>query len=412
MKAYVEAYGCTLNYGEAREIEDILSGFGWTLVDDEKECDLAVLVSCVVIETTERAMLKRVRELSAAPQLIVTGCMATAGKEKAEAIAPRASFVGPGDYDTFSRLIARKETAHKRPSRLGRSYSIVPIASGCRGSCSYCITRLARGDLRSRPPKMILDSIAKEVADGPREVQLTAQDTAAYGSDIRMSLPELVRSACEIDGDFRLRVGMMNPSSAKPILRDLADMFLEKKVFKFMHLPVQSASDRLLADMERGYNVADFNEIVRTVRSRVPSLTLSTDIIVGYPGEAPEDHESNLELIRKTRPDIVNVTRFSARPGTKAAEAEHPVVGWMAKDRSREITSVRFAVAKELNDGWVGRMATALATERGKGKSTIARTDEYKQVVVPETLPLGMFYKVEITGATPTYLTGRRVASP
>jgi tRNA A37 methylthiotransferase MiaB len=164
--------------------------------------------------------------------------------------------------------------------------------------------------------------------------------------------------------------------------------------------------------MERGYNVADFKEIVRTVRSRVPSLTLSTDIIVGYPGETPEDHESNLELIRKTRPDIVNVTRFSARPGTKAAEAEHPVVGWMAKDRSREITSVRFAVARELNDGWIGRMATALATERGKGKSTITRTDEYKQVVVPETLPLGMFYKVEITGATPTYLTGRRVASP
>jgi len=408
MRAYVEAYGCTLNFGESREIEDLLVEKGWELVSDPEDSDLAVLVTCVVIETTERAMLKRVAQLSSAPRLVVTGCMATACREKAERVCPSAEFIAPGDMDSFSRLIEAPGPSRASKKTERDSYAIVPIASGCLGACSYCITRLARGELKSRPAERIVLSVKRAASSGPREIQLTAQDTASYGCDIDTDLPSLVDEICSLQLDFRLRVGMMNPESVLPILDDIAEMYQQPKVFKFIHLPIQSGSDRILEDMVRGYCVTEFRRIVKRVRKAVPLITLSTDLIVGYPGETDKDHKHNLELISELKPDIVNVTRFSSRPGTRAADAKDQVVGWKAKDRSREITELRFQVSQERNNAWLGKTVTALSTEAGKKSSTILRSDEYKQVVLPERLPLGKYFEVEIVGATPTYLIGRR----
>ncbi len=409
MKAYVEAYGCTLNFGEAREIEDLLVERGWELVCDPSEADLVVLATCVVIETTERAMLKRIRELSATKRLLITGCMATACREKASRIAPNASFAAPADLDAISSMIGGKSASWSREGRPPGSYGIVPIATGCKGTCSYCITKLARGTLRSRTTSSIVEQVRRQATRGPLEIRLTAQDSAAYGEDIGTDLPALVNEICRLPFDFRLRVGMMNPRSALPIADGISDIYLQGKVFKFLHLPVQSASDDLLERMERGYRVSDFKAIVERVRARVPRLTLSTDLIIGYPSETESDHKNNLSLISEVRPDIVNVTRFSPRPGTKAADAGSKVVGWKAKERSREITDLRFDVAAELNTRWVGERVTALSTELGKNRSTILRNDEYKQIVIPGIHPLGRYLDLEITSATPTYLVGKKV---
>lgn len=409
MKAYLEAYGCTLNFGESREMEDVLVDKGWEMVSDLEQSDLAVLVTCVVIETTERAMLKRVSELSKAPRLVITGCMATTCRGKAQRIAPLAAFVAPGDLESFSRLVEPYGLGRRLKAPERESYSIVPIATGCRGACSYCITKLARGGLRSRSPARIIESVSLAAASGPREVQLTAQDTAAYGLDIGTDLPSMVGEACRLPFDFRLRVGMMNPKSVLPMVDRIARMYTESKVFKFLHLPLQSASDRLLEHMERGYTVEEFRSIVRSVREMVPRITISTDLIVGYPGESIEDHGKNLSIVKEIGPDIVNVTRFSPRPGTKAAEADGRVVGWKAKERSRELAELRFAVASERNDAWKGASLLALSTERGKGRSTILRSDEYKQIVVPEPLALGRYFEVKVVDATPTYLIGARI---
>jgi MiaB-like tRNA modifying enzyme len=406
MKAHVEAYGCTLNFGESREIEGLLEKRGWELVNNIEGCDLAVLVTCVVVETTERAMMKRIKALSSVPRLIISGCMATTYRRKAESIAPNAVFVAPGDLESISNSIGCAKAPFRAETTARGSYSIVPIATGCVGDCAYCIARIARGELRSRPVSDIVDRVAAEAQGSPREIQLTAQDTAAFGLDCGSNLPLLVREICALPQDFRLRIGMMNPRTALPLKGQIAEMYLQPKVFKFLHLPVQSASDTILGCMARGYTLSDFETIVETVRSHVPLITLSTDLIVGYPGETTDDHLRNLELIQKVSPDIVNVTRFSSRPGTKAAQADKKVVGWMAKDRSREITELRFRVAKERNDEWVGRELMALATERGKGNSTIFRTDEYKQIVVKEQFDLGGYFRVKINDATPTYLIG------
>jgi MiaB-like tRNA modifying enzyme len=406
MRAHVEAYGCALSYGEAREIEDLLAGLGWHLVDSPDASDLNVLVTCVVVQKTERAMLKRVEALASGPKLIVTGCLATAGRERAEPLAPDAAFVPPGDIDAISSIAGRAGPAGGPVPQ--RPYEIVPLASGCAGDCSYCITKLARGSIRSRTADRIVSQVERAVASGPKEVQLTAQDTAAYGSDTGDDLPSLVERVCAIPRDFRLRVGMMNPASALRIRDRLAEMYRRPKVFKFLHLPVQSASDRVLREMGRKYSIEEFEGLVDTVRSAAPDATLSTDLIVGYPGETDEDHASNLEFVERVRPDIVNVTRFSPRPGTRAAAAPDAVPGAVAKERSRELGRVRFRVSLGINRGWVGRKVTALATEHVKPGTTVVRTDDYRQIVVPEPLEIGTYHEVEVVQARTTYLVGRR----
>jgi len=406
MRAYVEAYGCTLNVGESREIKELLVSRGWQLTETPDDADLAVLATCVVIEKTEREMLRRVKVLSSAPRLIITGCMATACAERAASIAPEAVFVGPGDLRSFDAAIGDQPARSGLPLTPDDSYAIVPISSGCVGSCAYCITRLARGELVSRPVEAIVSRVRDAVARGPKEIQLTGQDTASYGADIGTSLPALVERVCELGGDFRVRVGMMNPRSALMQLDGLAAMYRSPKVFKFLHLPAQSGSDAVLERMGRGYSSADFRNIVSRLRAEVPTITLSTDIIVGYPGETDEDHRSNMEILSQVEPDIVNVTRFSPRPGTVAAAEPNQVVGWKAKNRSRELTALRFRIGLKKNQMLIGRSVRALSTERGKADSTIFRTDEYKQIVVPLELELGRWSVVRVTRATPTYLIG------
>ena len=406
MRAYVESYGCALNRGEALEIEDFLRARGWDVATTPEGVDLAVLVACVVIESTERRMLRRAKALSSAPRLVVTGCLATARRDAAMAVAPSAAFIPPGDLGRLSDIVevAGPPRYADPPEEAG--FAIVPAATGCLGSCAYCITRLARGSIRSRSLRDVAARVDELTAAGPLEIQLTSQDIAAYGLDIDSDLTGLIDRILEIEHDFRLRIGMMNPKSVLPILDDLAERFKDPRLFKFLHLPIQSASDRMLRRMDRGHDYEGFESIVSRMRSIVPDLTLSTDIIVGYPGEIESDHDANLSMIRTIRPDIVNITRFSPRPGTKAARQDLKIHGRMVKLRSRELTKARFEIAQENNERLIGRTIDALATERGRDSSTVLRSDAYKQVVVGEQVPLRTYRSVLITGATPTHLVG------
>lgn len=398
-----------MNSGEAEEAKEMLRSKGWTISPSPDDADLAVIATCVVIEKTERRMVKRIRDLSSVPRLVVTGCMATARREAAVEACPSAELVAPGDLSRLSELVGDVGDPTDRADEDMGGPAIVPIASGCEGSCAYCITRLARGRLRSRPVDEVVDRISTLTAGGPREIRLTSQDASVYGRDIGSSLPELLSAVSRLEGEFRLRVGMMNPLGASRIAAGLVRAFEDERLFRFVHLPVQSASDAVLERMERGHTYSEFVQTVSTFREGVPGLTLSTDLIVGYPGETDGDHRANLAMIRTLKPDIVNVTRFSPRPGTPAASADGAVVGWRAKERSRELTAARFEVSSERNAGFVGRRVAAMGTERGTNGSSVLRTDGYAQVVVPEKLPLGRTYEVDIVGSTTTYLLGERV---
>ncbi len=415
MKVYVEAYGCTQNYGEARRMEEALAGRGHAITRSEGDADAHVLVTCTVIETTERKMIRRMQALEAhGKPLVVAGCMAGAQRDRVQAIVPRAKLLPPRKWPQIVDLLDGTACGDRAADLEARSAgwrdAIVPIAQGCAGRCTYCITRVARGFVKSYPVLDLAEQVRRSVARGAREIKLTGQDTAAYGRDGGPTLADLLRAVAALEGDFRVRVGMADPLTVLPILEDLADAYATDKVFKFLHLPVQSGADEVLRRMRREYTVADFETIVAAFRDRYPDLTLSTDVIAGFPGETEEEFESTMDLVRRVRPDIVNVTRFSPRPGTPAASYDGQIVGWRVKRRSRRLTSLRFAIAREIHQRFVGEEVEVLVTEPGKEGTVLARTPEYRQVVLHEPAPLGEFVRVQIDAARATDLFGHIVA--
>lgn len=409
MRAYIEAHGCALNRGEAIELESMMRSAGWDLVDDPEKADLNVIATCAVIETTEKKMMKRVKSInSIGKPLIITGCMASALKSKMEPIAPSAVFVRPDGVEELCDIVGIAEEGDWTPEPIPNTFShIIPIASGCTGECSYCLTRNARGDLNSRLSEKIIGAISRiDFSRGIKEIQLAAQDTGSYGMDIDTSLPNLLNELTASDYDMKIRVGMMNPRSVLSILDELIDAYSSPKIFKFLHLPLQSASDRILSDMERGYRLNDFELIVVKFRDAYPRLTLSTDLIVGYPEETKEDHLANVEFLERVKPDIVNITRFSPRPGTKAANGKNRVPGWIVKTRSRELTKLRFKISNTKNSEKIGRIVETVVTERGTNNSMIARTDNYEQVILPPSVDLGQRIRAKITDSTQIHLIG------
>lgn len=411
MKVYVEAYGCTQNFGEARLMQEALAGRGHSLTSLASEADAHVLVTCTVIEATERKMVRRMQALAAHEKpLVVAGCMAAAQRDRVRAVVPRARLLPPRKWSQIVDLLdgtaCGDRAADVETAAPGWRDAIVPIAQGCAGRCTYCITRVARGAVKSYGVEDLVEQVRRNVALGAREIKLTGQDTGAYGRDSGTDLARLLRAIDAVHGDFRVRVGMADPLTVLPILRDLVRAYASDKVFKFLHLPVQSGDDGVLERMRREYTVQDFEDIVAAFRDAYPDLTLSTDIIVGFPGETDEAFERTLDLVRRARPDIVNVTRFSARPGTPAATYPGQIVGWRVKQRSRRLTSLRFAIAREVHQRFVGDEVEVLVTEAGKEDTMLARTPEYRQVVLHEAAPLGEFVHVKIDAARATDLFG------
>ncbi len=412
MKVYFEAFGCTLNKGESYRMAEKAYEEGFGLAETSDESDCIVISTCTVIETTERKMLKRISELATSRKpIIVSGCMAEIQREKVLSVVPQAHFLPIDEIETIDEALARsgieRSDSPSPPAFPPKSVDVaIPIAQGCLGGCTYCVTRLARGELRSRTVEGIREDVRRAVDRGYKEIRMCAQDTAAFGIDEGPSLPDLIDTLGQLPGEFKIRVGMMNPSTLVQIKDDLLDAFNLERVFKFLHLPVQSGSDRMLALMGRGYTCEVFEELVGEFRRAHPDITLSTDIIVGFPTEAENDFQMSYDLIRRIEPDLLNITRFSAREGTSASELDGRVEGCKVKKRSRVLTKLRSEIGKRRNERFIGSTQDVLLTETVKRGSTVGRTMNYKPVVFKEELPLGTFVQARIIGAEDAYLWG------
>ena len=201
---------------------------------------------------------------------------------------------------------------------------------------------------------------------------------------------------------------MKDPCYLDRILDDIIDVLRDPRVYRFLHIPVQSGSNGVLKDMKRHYTVNKFLGIVNRLRDEIPDSSIATDIICGFPGETDRDHQLTVSLIRKLRADTVNITRFSARPGTEAAEMKE-VQGNVIKDRSQELTEVKNSVEYDVNSALIGKRFKVLVTEHGKGDTMIARTDNYRPVAIDYDLRIGDFVDVEITDCASTYLVGKLI---
>ena len=233
------------------------------------------------------------------------------------------------------------------------------------------------------------------------------QDNAAYGLDCRTNLIELLKKICSIKGNFYIRIGMMDPDNVLNILDELIEMYKNPKIFKFLHIPLQSGSDRILKLMNRKYKTEDFKKIIMKFKGEIPDITISTDIICGFPGETAKDFNLSLKLIAWLKPDVLNISRYWKRKGTLAAEFPNQVLGRDIKARSTAMTKLFSSIAPKRNKSWLGWSGKILIDEKGKPGSWIGRSFTYKPVVIKSDSNLaGQKLKVKITEAKPNYLIG------
>jgi MiaB-like tRNA modifying enzyme len=410
-KIWVESYGCSASFADAEMISGLIVNGGHTLASSSEDSDLNLIVTCSVKDATANKMVNRIKKLKVKP-LVVAGCLAKAEPKTVERFSSGASLMGPNSLGKTLQIIDSTLLGEKTIElsdsdiskiglpkvRLNPIVGIVEIASGCMSECTFCQTKLAKGDLQSYRIGDIVRQVSAEINDGCKEIWLTSTDNGCYGLDIGTTLPNLVGQVSEIPGDFSIRVGMMNPMYMPRIKDDLAKSFESSKVYKFLHVPVQAGSDKVLNDMKRGHTAGTFRDVVRKFRSKFGKFTISTDIIVGFPTETNEDFAKTMELIEETRPDVVNLSRYSQRPGTKAAEMIQMDVSEV-KQRSKLVFELVNKITLENNKEWIGWMGDILFNEQTDGQIR-GRNFAYKSVFVDGDVKLGDLKQVEITRAT------------
>jgi MiaB-like tRNA modifying enzyme len=412
MKFYIETYGCTANKSDASLITGILKDGNHEIVKDIKKADSIILITCTVIGTTEQKMLSRMRVFKKNNKTtIIAGCMASIQADLIKEILPDALVLPPKYSYQILDIINNKNSFVEKHKTLFPKYyediiAPISIAEGCLFSCSYCITSSARGKLISYKQEEIGQDICHAIRQGCKEMQLTAQDTSSYGLDIGSDLGKLLRYVCKINGEYKIRIGMMNPYTANKNIDSIIKGFNNSKIYKFLHLPVQSGNNDILKKMNRNYTVQNFLDIIKKFKEKFPNITLSTDVIVGFPTETDVQFQHTIDLLKKIKPDITNITRYSARPFTKAKSMNGRIKTEIVKQRSKILTDLCKEISYKKNINHIGKKYNILVTEKGKNKTFVGRTNSYKPVVIKEKVKIGNFVESKINDATATYLVG------
>lgn len=425
MRVFVKSFGCSANLADGEVLAGCLAKAGFELADSALAADMVIYNTCAVKGPTENRMLEILRRAPQGKKVIVAGCLPLINFERLNLETRFDGAVGPATADEIvnvakrvlegEKLIALDGALKAKPSlsfprvRSNPVISVVPVSYGCLGACAYCCVVFARGRLRSYTVKEVTKKVRRDLTVGAEEFWVTSQDTACYGRDIGTNLVTLLISLGALESDFRVRVGMMTPNMVIDILDDLVKAFKNEKIFKFVHLPVQSGDDQTLKRMRRFYTIQDFKEIVNAFRNAFAEVTLATDVICGFPGESQEAFKNTLKLVSEVKPDIVNVSKFFARPGTAAAGMRDEFVGSAEiKRRSHAAANLVRRIALEKNQRWIGWTGEMLVDEKGKiPGSWIGRNFAYKPIVVNSSANLfGKTLSVKATKASSTYLTG------
>jgi MiaB-like tRNA modifying enzyme len=420
-KIWVESYGCSASFADAEMISGLIVNGGHVLASSPRDADLNLIVTCSVKDATANKMINRIKRLRSKP-LVVAGCLAKAEPKTVERFSPLASMMGPNSIGKTLQTIDYALAGRRRVDlsdtdvtkaglpkvRLNPAVGIVEIASGCMSECTFCQTKLAKGDLKSYRVGDIVRQVRAELDDGCKEIWLTSTDNGCYGLDIGTTLDDLLSNVTQIPGEFMVRVGMMNPMYMPKIRDGLLESFDNDKVYKFLHIPVQAGSDHVLNEMKRGHTSATFRDAAQKFRDKFERFTISTDIIVGFPTESSEDFQKTLELLEETRPDVVNLSRYSQRPGTKAADLEQIDVACV-KSRSKQVFDLMNKISLENNKQWVGWQGGVLFNEQ-TDDAVRGRNFAYKPVFVDEPVKIGQKKQVKITKATNHSLYGTVVS--
>ena len=407
-KIYFITQGCSANVSDTEIMAGILKEDGFEITDDLIMSDIVIFNTCTVKGPTESFFKKKLKELkSLKKKIIVAGCIVQSQSDLKE--LEDCSLIGVYQIQNISDVVEetlngnliRLLAPENRPKlnlpkiRKNEYIEIVQVNDGCLGACTFCKTKFARGNLYSYDPKEIVRHISSVVKEGIQEIWLTSQDMGAYGLDIDYNLPKLLNDIISIPGKFKIRVGMANPDYIVDFLDELIWVMNNEKVFSFLHIPLQSGSNNVLKKMARKHSVEDYKYIVRRFKDEIPEITIATDIICGFPNETDKDFKETIDIVKETKPDVINISKFWARPGT-AAHKMKQLDGKIIKKRSLELTKLFEEISKENNAKWVNKKTEVYVTEK-VNNSYIGRNSSYKQVIIEsDEFLLGEFIDVEI----------------
>lgn len=434
--AYTRTFGCQQSVADGEKLQGLLAQMGYGFTSDQAAADFILYNTCAVRETAEQRVFGNVGELShnkrRKPEMIIAlaGCMTEQKHvaEKLRASYPQVDLVlGTNAFSRLPQLVYEKLTKGKRfiqlehstqslpieegiPTRReGTLKAWVPVMYGCDNYCSYCIVPYVRGRERSRASDAVVEEITQLVAQGYREITLLGQNVNSYGKGLpeQTDFAQLLRRINDIEGEFIIRFMTSHPKDCTPALLDaMADC---PKVARHLHLPVQSGSDRVLARMNRNYTIARYRELVDYARSRMPDLTITSDIIVGFPGETREDFLQTLDLIQQVQYTTLYTFIYSRRSGTRAESFPDPVryeekSAWM-----RELLQLQGGIGEKLLQQCIGNTITVLVESRGRqGENRLIARGAGNILVelLGGAEKIGQFATVKITGATNCILIG------
>lgn len=417
---YFETYGCTANYNSTEIMKGLVKQAGLNITNNLDYADLIVINSCIVKEPTEEKIRRRISDLIkkySEKKIILAGCM-TFFKEKLnkENLFVLSNIkdinriiydIKNNEYDIDEYSNKKKESKTNLPKISKERYiGINQISEGCLGNCSFCITKKAKGKLYSFPKEDIINSVKNDLNSGVKEIQLTSQDCASYGNDNnKNSLPVLLKEILEIKNKFYLRIGMMNPNNITKILDELIEIYKNKKIYKFLHLPIQSGSNKILKKMNRNYKIEDVFYIIDKFREVFPDIHISTDVIVGFPSETKEDFNKTFKAIKKINPETINISKFWPRQGTKAEKFENNVDSETKKQRVIELSKLHKQLCVKNQKRFLNKDFKVLVNQKGFENTFLARNENYKLfAVISNKKILGRFLKVRVKKITPHYL--------
>jgi MiaB-like tRNA modifying enzyme len=420
---YTETFGCAANQNNTEIMKGIIRQAGLGTVIKANIADMMILNTCIVKGPTEKKIERRILDLQRFEKpIIVAGCMPEV-RSKELSKMDNVYLLGTHHYHDILNLIydivnnKYKENKYLTKEneiklcigkiRQHKTIGITQISEGCLGSCNYCITRLAKGKLFSYPQDKIIENVKKDLDNGCKEIWITSQDNASYGLDIgKRNLPKLLKEILKLEGNFKLRVGMMNPNNVLPIIDELIEVYKDEKMFKFLHIPLQSGSDEILEKMNRYYSVKDFIYIVNRFRKEIPDINIATDIILAYPDEGRQDFVKTYDLIKKIQPDVVNFSKYWAMKGTPAEQEKQIDVNTAIK-RAKEFAKMHVEMLMQKNKKWKNQELKVLVDD-WKNESYIGRNDTYKQIIIKSRAKnlIGKFIDVKITSTSVNYLVG------
>jgi len=424
-KVFLRTYGCSFNLADSQKINEILAKLNLHTTTEDK-ADLIIINTCAVKSNTEQKIISYLKKLNENNKdVIITGCLPFISKKtfvKVKSSIPNyVAIIHPMHIGYIEGIIEEYDTKKIRGTVINDSallkveksqiliknqdspIGILQISEGCLGKCSFCATKNARGNFKAFPLENLKKQIDIYLISKKKEIWLTAQDCGIIDTDSK-NFFELCKYLSERPEIFFVRIGMMNPEHIKNNLDKFLEIFQSNKFFKFLHIPIQSASNKILNLMNRKYTREDLELIFQSIKEKIPNLTIATDIIVGFPQEDKYDFQETLQFLEKIKPDVINISKFSMRSGTIAKKFK-PLDSIEIKERSKKATNLVSEICFEKNKQWIGWEGPLILDEKGKNLSIMGRNPNYKCVVLNNGT-IGEIRNVKIIAAEKNYCLG------